>query len=98
MTWFEPFSYPPWILLTPCVAVPSCPNGISDTLRPLPSEWAYLNVAGKPIPCFRDAVMLKPPVHAFVGISGRSHRSQIFGSSSLRPRVCAGSTPAEGAP
>nr|DAN04705.1 MAG TPA: hypothetical protein [Caudoviricetes sp.] len=59
MTWFEPFSYPPWILLTPWVAVPSCPNGISDTLRPLPSEWAYLNVAGKPIPCFRDAVMLK---------------------------------------
>nr|DAO11471.1 MAG TPA: hypothetical protein [Caudoviricetes sp.] len=22
---------------------PSCPNGISDTLRPLPSEWAYTN-------------------------------------------------------
>lgn len=78
--------------------IPSCPNGISDTLRPLPSEWAYLNVAGKPIPCFRDAVMLKPPVRAFVGISGRSHRSQIFGSSSLRPRVYAGSNPAEGAP
>lgn len=38
---------------------PSCPNGISDTLRPLPSEWTYPNVAGKPIPCFRDAVMLK---------------------------------------
>ena len=79
--------------------IPSCPNGISDTLRPLPSEWAYLNVAGKPIPCFRDAVMLKSACrYAFVGISGRSHRSQIFGSSSLRPRVCAGSTPAEGAP
>ena len=96
MTWFEPFSYPPWILLTPWVAVPSCPNGISDTLRPLPSEWAYLNVAGKPIPCFRDAVMLKPPVHAFVEISGRSHWPRVLKLSSLRPRVCAGSNLAEG--
>lgn len=77
--------------------IPSCPNGISDTLRPLPSEWAYLNVAGKPIPCFRDAVMLKPPVHAFVGISGRSYRPRVFtGFSSSWPRVDAGSTPAEG--
>lgn len=97
MTWFEPFSYPPWILLTPWVAVPSCPNGISDTLRPLPSEWTYPNVAGKPIPRLRDAVMLKPPVHAFVGISGRSYRPRVFiGFSSLRPRVDAGSNPAEG--
>lgn len=99
MTWFEPFSYPPWILLTPWVAVPSCPNGISDTLRPLPSEWTYPNVAGKPIPCFRDAVMLKSACrYAFVGISGRSYRPRVFiGFSSLWPRVDAGSNPAEGA-
>lgn len=77
---------------------PSCPNGISDTLRPLPSEWAYLNVAGKPIPCFRDAVMLKSACrYAFVGISGRSYRPRVFiGFSSLWPRVDAGSNPAEG--
>ena len=94
----NPFSYPPWILLTPWVAVPSCPNGISDTLRPLPSEWAYLNVAGKPIPCFRDAVMLKSACrYAFVGISGRSSRPRVFiGFSSLWPRVDAGSNPAGG--
>lgn len=98
MTWFEPFSYPPWILLTPLVAVPSCPNGISDTLRPLPSEWTYPNVAGKPIPCFRDAVMLKSACpNAFVEISGRSYRPRVFiGFSSLWPRVDAGSNPAEG--
>lgn len=77
---------------------PSCPNGISDTLRPLPSEWTYPNVAGKPIPCFRDAVMLKSACrYAFVGISGRSYRPRVFiGFSSLWPRVDAGSNPAEG--
>ena len=76
----------------------SCPNGISDTLRPLPSEWTYPNVAGKPIPCFRDAVMLKSACrYAFVGISGRSYRPRVFiGFSSLWPRVDAGSNPAEG--
>lgn len=77
---------------------PSCPNGISDTLRPLPSEWTYPNVAGKPIPCFRDAVMLKSACpYAFVGISGRSYRPRVFiGFSSLRLRVDAGSNPAGG--
>lgn len=94
----NPFHIHRWILLTPWVAVLSCPNGISDTLRPLPSEWAYLNVAGKPIPCFRDAVMLKSACrYAFVGISGRSYRPRVFiGFSSLWPRVDAGSNPAEG--
>ena len=78
--------------------IPSCPNGISDTLRPLPSEWTYPNVAGKPIPCFRDAVMLKSACrYAFVGISGRSYQPRVFlGFSSLWPRVDAGSNPAEG--
>lgn len=96
MTWFEPFSYPPMDSPNSLGYIPSCPNGISDTLRPLPSEWAYLNVAGKPIPCFRDAVMLKPPVHAFVEISGRSHWPRVLKLFSLRPRVCAGSNLAEG--
>lgn len=54
-------------------------------------------MAGKPIPRFRDAVKLKSPVHAFVGISGRSYRPRVFiGFSSLWPRVDAGSNPAEG--
>ena len=77
---------------------PSCLNGISDTLRPLTSEWTYPNVAGKPIPCFRDAVMLKSACrYAFVGISGRSSRPRVFiGFSPLWPRVDAGSNPAEG--
>lgn len=95
---FEPFSYPPMDSPNSLGYIPSCPNGISDTLRPLPSEWAYLNVAGKPIPCFRDAVMLKSACrYAFVGISGRSYRPRVFiGFSSLWPRVDAGSNPAEG--
>lgn len=87
-----------WILLIHLGCCPSCPSGISDTLRLLPSEWAYTNVAGKPIPCFRDAVMLKSACrYAFVGISGRSYRPRVFvGFSSLWPRVAAGSNPAEG--
>lgn len=93
----DPHLYPPWILLTHWVVVPSCPNGISDTLRPLTSEWAYTNSGRQANPATRDAVMPKPPVHAFVGINGRSHRPRVFiGFSSLRPRADAGSTPAEG--
>ena len=54
-------------------------------------------MAGKPIPRLRDAVMLKPPVHAFVEISGRSHWPRVLiGFSSLWPRVDAGSNPAGG--
>lgn len=60
------------------VCCPSCPNGISDTLRPLPSEWTYPNVAGKPIPRLRDAVMLNPPVHAFVGIKAEQAEQRKY--------------------
>ena len=79
MTWFEPSLISAMDSPNFLGYIPSCPNGISDTLRPLPSEWAYLNVAGKPIPCFRDAVMLKSACrYAFVGISGRSYRPRVF--------------------
>lgn len=65
---------------------------------PTPVRVDIPNVAGKPIPCFRDAVKLKSACpNAFVGISGRSYRPRVFiGFSSLWPRVDAGSNPAEG--
>nr|DAO52938.1 MAG TPA: hypothetical protein [Caudoviricetes sp.] len=31
---------------------PSCPNGISDTLRPPTSEWAYTNSGRQANPAF----------------------------------------------
>nr|DAP63036.1 MAG TPA: hypothetical protein [Caudoviricetes sp.] len=34
------------------VTYPSCPNGISDTLHPPTSEWAYTNSGRQANPAF----------------------------------------------
>lgn len=57
---------------------PSCPNGMSDTLRPLHVRVGMQPVPGKPIPRLRDAVMLNPPGHAFVVIKAEQAEQRKY--------------------